>query len=532
MFKNINNVARLSRLAGLAATVVSAVPALAQPIAYEGFNYPALGSLLAQNGGAGFSSPWQSAGYGVWYVWSSDSVYVKNGLSLMTSGRRATANQGGYQRLLNLETPIGNSPGTVWISFIAQQDAGVADQSWLGVTLPCTGSANPSLFLGKPFGQPNWGSDAGLAGSIRQTSKSSRTQALIVARIDTRNGADDVYMWVNPSLAVAPSIETADLVLPAYGNFQGITKVLVETGSSGPIASSGTIDEIRLGHSFADVAPVKPGVVRGGFAHVPLGQAILENTSPDMLSITHIGGTGQDGVEIALNSLGGSALSIAQEFTIPPGAHLAVAHRNWSGETTHTSTWQRTAGGDHQLVVDFSGRPGNPVTSVQMIIHDANGNVISDTTTPGSIAVGNVNPLVLGQNGGGLCSDGQPPRWYLDEFASPFSPVQGYTWGCPNGIMQNPRSNWVAVIAQFEPCPGCPSGSTGSHTVGVTAAGISAFSIGGMAAEYHGALASGLGDAMISQSCSDASDCSDPALHQLSIANNGGTGNDGVRFAL
>jgi hypothetical protein len=214
---------RSSLVASLLTAVGSAV---AQPGVYDGFDYPEGSSLLGQTGGTGFSTPWQSAGYGSWSGDCTGMARLRVWQLMQGQNGHARSSSGGAQR--SFSTPIPGTPGTsVWVSFLARQ-TGPTAASWLGIKLPCSGpGSDPFLFVGKPFGQAFWGCDNGRSGGIRSSTDAAVGEVRLVARIDFHAGADDVTLWVDPAMSSPPDASTAALSLPAYGNFADLRKVLI-----------------------------------------------------------------------------------------------------------------------------------------------------------------------------------------------------------------------------------------------------------------------------------------------------------------
>ncbi len=483
----------------------------AQTIAYEGFNYTSPASLLGQNGGTGFSTAWQSAGYGSWAVDATDSLYIKNSLRLLTSGGRSLSSLGGYQRTMTLGSPIGNTPGSVWIAFVAQHSTGSTSGSWLGVTLPCSGSANPSLFLGKPFGQPNWGSDAGLGGTIRQTTTSCKTQALIVARIDTRAGADDVHVWINPDLSGTPSDASADLSLLAYGDFAGITKLLVETGTPVPFATSGVIDEIRVGHAFAEVAPVKPGVILNGFEAVGVGGAVIGPVTADRrLPVHNLGSSGNDGVEIKLRSVSGAGVVINSTGTPnAPGATLRTKYKGWDGTIKGRCTSVTNADGSMTSTFDYTSMGATAVNIVKL---DEHGVEVYNVTTAGPLGTVLMPPP---------CPAGSQwswPKWYD-------------LWYGGTHYLGMFCNDPINPIGRVQVTPEFPPGTNPDTSVAsmiITGSGMGEFDISEPTGAFQGAAVTGLGDVLLREDCDDGSDCTDAARRRYHGGNLGSSGQDGV----
>jgi hypothetical protein len=513
--RNLNRVVIASLV--VAAGCVSS--AGAQTSVYEGFDYPAPSVLLGGNGGVGFTVPWGSAGYGAWGIDSTDSLYAKSGLQLQTSGGRAVAALGGAQRDMALATPIGDAPGTTWMSFVARQASGDPANSWLGVKMPCSGGANPFLFIGKPFGMTNWGTDAGLGGTIRQSTTASTTQAFIVVRLVTRAGADDVAVWINPPLSGTLAVGTADLVLPAYGDFAGITKLLVETGSlGGGVASSGVLDELRVSSDQAGVMPTKPGVIASGISHVPVGAAQLERSADGRRVRAHnLGSSGQDGVEVKARSLVGSSIGVDTGST--PGT-VERKHKGWDGLIYHRSVQRTTGPGEGDLTVDFSGLGA---TGVRTIEYDDANQVISDVFTPGPIVNKPWVPY-------GPCPDGTWPalqeRWYWSAVTQNY--VVYYIWVCPAVNGGNDTYTYEGRRMVVIPETPVGTGPIGIDSVLITSPDLPEVVVAEASLETFGVSSYGVGDALIHEECDDGNDCADVERRKVVVTNIGSSGNDGV----
>ena len=194
-----------------------------------------------------------------------------------------------------------------------------------------------------------------------------------MARIDFRAGADDVHVWINPGLAGVPADASADLILPSYGDFAGITKVVAETGASGSVIT-GVLDEIRLGGAFADVAPAKPGRVVAGFEVAEAGTAIFEPT-PDGrgVHVSNIGSSGQDGVEIKWKRVRGASVDI-HPGDLSAGGEIKIKHKGWDGLIYHRVAASMMS--DGRLAMECDLAPLH-VSSVRVVGTDSNGTVVA-----------------------------------------------------------------------------------------------------------------------------------------------------------
>ncbi|MFO0874121.1 MAG: MopE-related protein [Phycisphaerales bacterium] len=223
-------------------------------LAYEGFEYTPEGDTLSSYSGSG--SGWDGDWTGEWRVLGPGLGYTDTaGNALRVHGSRIDGSAARSVRSLHLaDGPLGSTPATLWISMLAQQTSDDPTSTWMGVSLPSSGR-HPYLFFGKPDGKSPWGIDNGTLAEIRLSATPSTQVAFIVIRIDFKEGLDDVHMWVNPSLAGEPSVDSAEIAAVGFGDFTGITTVAVDIGTAkGEIA--GAIDEIRLGSTYGAVAPI------------------------------------------------------------------------------------------------------------------------------------------------------------------------------------------------------------------------------------------------------------------------------------
>ncbi len=524
----------LKSLVVLSSLAVSAGTANAQLIAYDGFNYPAGVNLTINgNAGLGWVAPW-SAAYGSSFVIDTvGSGYAVGGYSLQRAGRRIFGTHCGNQRTINLSQPLGNTTETVWVSFIAQQTSGSTSQNWLGVKLPCTPGAGVDqfIYIGKPYTRPAWGLDPGGISRHLIGSNSVYSKSFLVARIDLRPGLDDVRVWVNPGLNGVPSNASASVTALNVGNFEGITKAITEVGSTSGVVV-GNIDELRIGRSFADVAPKVDGVLFMGHQVTAMGSAQLTQTS-GALAISILGGVGDDGVRIDMPSLG-NALQI-DTGPIANGQSFSLAHFNSDNIRIASNTVQRASGGVLQFHSDFSSVSGVPVESLQMTVYDDNGNITNQATFPGASGTINLDPQMMDLP----CSGGWPRYWYQTfeiDRTGPLTPTSMrlvWRFGCgEDALRQNANS---VVINAFLADDGGGTGHIDDKNptrIQATGTNIDDFTILRASSLFSGAAVTGIGSVALSEACSDGTNCSDLAQRRVNSEAIGGTGQDGVDFTF
>ncbi|HMP07699.1 MAG TPA: hypothetical protein PJ982_15215, partial [Lacipirellulaceae bacterium] len=274
----------LLAIVALAAPLVR--PAGAVLIAYEGFEYAA-GDLAGLNGGTGWNAAWvRNAGTGsildggLSYTDSAGNQLAVAGGHAFFSGQ---SGNGDFHR--DLPSVQGATDGTTtWWSFIGERLSphGTDDDNVIraaSLQVRNTVTTTPSverLAVGKgtthPSGNPsvpieyNWGMlHSGNAGNSTYTSSSHLQQAFLVVRIDHSGDstvADSAWLWVNPRLDQEPNVATADASMTGLTSptsidfsFNRIRAFAGNSNAQGPYANL-AIDEIRLGTTYAAVAPI------------------------------------------------------------------------------------------------------------------------------------------------------------------------------------------------------------------------------------------------------------------------------------
>lgn len=267
-------------LAGLILLVASGSPAIGQVIAYEGFNYTAGMNLNLLNGGSGWGNPWSEPSFGTGNPNDNVPETIQAGSltfgSLVTSGNRVVTGGKFSYDIRNLGSALGATGTTRYASFLIRRDTLGPDPTNNGPDfggLVFGDEHNPnSLFVGKPGGGTvgNFALENGAgAGQVASTRPEVLgTTALLVVRFDFLAGNDTFRLYVNPTPGgTEPSVADATKTDLDLTSFVGVS---ISTGA----ANSWSIDEIRIGNTFADVVvPVpEPGsialVLTGGLAAV------------------------------------------------------------------------------------------------------------------------------------------------------------------------------------------------------------------------------------------------------------------------
>ncbi len=239
----------------------------AQLIAYDGFDYAPAGSdLMGKAGGVGFTGPWYPGGFNASihnnYDVATGSLAFGN---LLTSGGRVTSlpqnSISGLSR--NLGTTLGVTGTTRYMSVLLRPEGTLNNGAFSGFYgLNFETLVEPQLFLGKPGGG-NIGQyvleNRGGAGQMSTgVNAVSGQTALLVIKSEFLAGNDRFTLYVNPTPG-APE--------PAFGTVK--QDASLSTFNTLTIYSTGafSLDELRVGNTFADVVPVVPepaGLVLGG----------------------------------------------------------------------------------------------------------------------------------------------------------------------------------------------------------------------------------------------------------------------------
>ncbi len=227
-----------------------------------------LGNALATTMG---KPQWFATGSEIWRAF--DASTVDPGLTIPNTGSENTISA------IDFEVPTLGKQGTVvWLSFLGDNTGGnsaAALQLWNkrdAVSLtetPKSRTAGFSIHPDKDWF--NWnanngseashplGTNTSIAGSF---DADNAGEAFFVAKLDysattagETDGWADVTIWINPNLDTEPDVADAAALGDGYIPFNGF---YLNGGSGGPTSRS--IDEIRLGTTFADVAPIAAGL--------------------------------------------------------------------------------------------------------------------------------------------------------------------------------------------------------------------------------------------------------------------------------
>jgi len=241
-------------------------------LAYEGFDYATGSTLAGQAGGTGFLAPWGTSA-GTATIQSPGMTYD----SLVTSGNGlfVDGTPGTVSIFRDLSFSRGADGTTTWISMMHIRTGAEGGTFGPGGTPSYLRPVNLAFFeggaerfaLGEGTRNQAGNLDEDVFGTIiggavthpdtRWTTTSLALENFAVMRID-HGVTDTAYLWMNPALAFEPSIALADATITTTNlNFNRIRPFAGNpSAQSGNIAAQGLIDEIRIGETFFDVAPV------------------------------------------------------------------------------------------------------------------------------------------------------------------------------------------------------------------------------------------------------------------------------------
>ena len=225
----------------------------AQLIAHEPFAAPAASAVTSLAGGTGWSGAWTQDGLsgsirseGLNFADTATNALVVSGRSMTTVNTATTR---------NFRTVNGGPLTNVWISFLYQLQA--TNTKFEGVsfyrgTTPVFSVNNPGSATNAAIYLTNNVSGA----SVNAGTGTFLTTHLVVLKLGKgtgAGGADRLDLFVDPLLSATP---TTPLATTTAANFDFDNLRL-----AGQDGSALFVDEIRIGSTFADVAPFVPSGV-------------------------------------------------------------------------------------------------------------------------------------------------------------------------------------------------------------------------------------------------------------------------------
>jgi hypothetical protein len=235
---------------------------------YEGFDYADATNLRTQTGGIGWNGAWTNTGAATETVTATGLTYQNlavTGNKVLLAGQQNTGNGNNAFIFRDIATTFGTDDTTVWFSAIGQR---LGDKQ--GDPLTYARVFSVAFFNGttEQFSVGDLSNNPADVWSFHPTTAVADAvpstvaidvQSFLLMKIQYLAGTDNVSLWVNPNLAGgeaglgAPSVSATDTDAT-------FNRIRIQAGGSQTtnalLAASGLWDEIRVGDTFADVAPV------------------------------------------------------------------------------------------------------------------------------------------------------------------------------------------------------------------------------------------------------------------------------------
>lgn len=228
-----------------ASAVALAIPAQASLLAYEGFSYGSNQNLNGLAGGSGWSGDWIATGAG-----PSSHRTSSPGLtygSLPTEGGAMTGNLA----LSNVRREFAPQSGRVWASALLRFNT-LPTNHFLEFKLHAPGNVNQAAQFKINGGNLSTNHDFGSAAASTPWTPTVGETYFIVFTY-AANGASPTAVYVNPTLGLAAPQDWA-----ARASFNSTNWGVSSIGGFRLYGDTVnvTLDEIRVGTSFQEVAPV------------------------------------------------------------------------------------------------------------------------------------------------------------------------------------------------------------------------------------------------------------------------------------
>ncbi len=262
--------------------------------------FASTGILNGMGGGAGWSNTWNGSpgplviGAGL----------VDPGAVMPVTGGSVRVQASGVITSVvvsrDMAASVGANGTTTWISFLLQPN-GSGLQHYGGIEFGSgSGATGFAGYVGNNFevGPAGPGSNSAVSG----ISATSLQTALLVLRIDHAVGNDAVTLYVNPT----PGETSPAATFSASASFDlgSFTRIAVVGGQAFGNANT-LLDEIRVGQSYADVAPSGAPIITSNGGGTSAGVSIPENTT----AVTTVTATDFDGPATTYALAGGADAS-------------------------------------------------------------------------------------------------------------------------------------------------------------------------------------------------------------------------------
>ena len=350
------------------------------------------GNLSGSGGGTGWAGNWSGGGSSIRL--SSGSLSDPSGL-LPASGGKAQFQLASLifpstaTAARDLGGDIGADGTTTWISFVIQPDTGGIN--YAGVQF---GSSSATVgFAGFNNGQFVIG-EAGTAGNaVAGTNPVNGQNALLVVKLEHAAGNDTLTLYVNPT----PGLTTPDSALTASASIDlGSFRRIAITGSTVLIGSNtSVIDEIRVGQSYADVAPTAAPVITSNGGGATAGVSIAENTT----HVTTVAAIDYDTASLTYSIAGGADAAL---FQIDAGTGVLRFQNAPDFETPLSAA----ANNIYDVIVRASDGTLSDDQAIAVTVTDVSGGpiIVSTTSDVYDGNVGSIELLIANPGADGLIS--------------------------------------------------------------------------------------------------------------------------------
>jgi len=291
--------------------------------------FTSAGNLDGKTGGSGWAGAWTSAGSTVQAV--GTTLSNPGGLLAVSGGSVKLNFSGAFDTAAatrNVAATLGADGTTTWIGFLIRPDKTSASDS-LGIafgssTVGFVGYKGSHFVVGEA-GSPTPTNVPGIAADDET--------AFLALKIVHGAGGDTLTLYVNPTPGLAapdsaPSHSASTVV--ELGTYTGITIL----GSNGASNNKAQLDEIRIGESFADIAPTlgahapvitsNGGAASAAISRAENGSAVttVTATDADATTPTYAISGGADAARFTIDALTGAlSFVVAPDFEAPADAN-------------------------------------------------------------------------------------------------------------------------------------------------------------------------------------------------------------------
>ena len=346
-------------------------------LAYEPFT--ATGSLSGSAGGSGWTGSWSGSGSAIQLL--GGGSLASPGGDLPTSGGLALLQQGGFFSTTTAERDLSTTRGAdgseTWLSFVVQPNR-TGLSNFLGLTF---GSSSATVayagYTGSVF-------NIGQAGSLLSSpvfgaTPQDGTATLLVVRMQHLPGNDTLTLYVNPTPgASGPGSALSASTSLNLGTFSRIGI----SGGSGLASNAARIDEIRVGQSYADVAPSAAPVIASNGGGDSAALSVAENTT----AVTTVTATTPNAAAVSYSIAGGSDQA---RFTIDP----ATGALRFTAPPDFESPTDLGADNVYQVTVRATSGALSDTQAITVTVLDLGGPLT--VTTAADLADGNVGSIEL-----------------------------------------------------------------------------------------------------------------------------------------